>query len=613
MISNGWEPFDNKDTVGPDGEKIDDHLVDGRIRMICNRGIYCHKKEEPTATEEQVPDDTEDDAGYLSESNIDYLAGDSRPPVNIGDNKFVPRSYRPVKGKEPLCPFKFQIYWSKEHQRWYFPKEQAGCTKHCGHIQREPEECKRTARHCGLDTLKLAESGFAACLRSTQISELIEMVNGTTVDPKTMRDYANKLRKVGVFDDDAVTQLQTGSTDNAKAKGNKYKPTSADKLLANLRKRKDASYTALYGKWDSNLLKVYKQTKLEMGELVVEEVDPSELDENEEEEKIEEYAARIRDALKITGTTNILLGIAWTSDEAHRLLEMFPEFSGSDVTHGTNAEKRKLMTFCGKDGNNKAFVHTYAFMPSERRWAFNWFFGTATPKLHGTKPLDDLIVQLMDQCDQEKDGFNDAKALGLYKNAERRICSFHKIDRNFVSGKEYATAVTDNNEDINSKIELKMLGTWMFMFPMEYETKEECDASIHLLDEYMKIPKRQKHGELKEPLKTGAIDFLHTKFVDQGSQMFRWKYFDRATFDNHTTGVNEGAHRGMKASSIGPDACDTIDVSQGRIDKWAGKNHRKRNKEATNDMSSSALTEEDSQEDSSRMDSKLQQVHTEAV
>ena len=199
----------------------------------------------------------------------------------------------------------------------------------------------------------------------------------------------------------------------------------------------------------------------------------------------------------------------------------------------------------------------------------------------------------MDADPCEESGFNDSKAIGYYQNADRRICSFHKVDRNFVSANEYANAVKENNQDVSSEIELKLIGTWMFKFPMEYETREECDVSLRLLTEYMDLPRDQKNGELTDRLKEGAKDFIQTKFKDSGPRMFRCYFFDKPTFDNHTTGVNEGVHRGMKKSSIGPDASDSIDATQVRIGAVDNKREKDRTKQVTNDMDSKALTEID--------------------
>ena len=190
---------------------IADHLLDGRVRMVCNRGITCSTRPDATpASTDQATPPAEPDQGYdsdISESNIKFITGEYRPKVSIHEKKPVRRSYRPLKDTEETCPFKFMVYWSKEHQRWYLPKKQGGETKHCGHFQRDPEECKLMARHAGLDTLHLVEKCFNACLRPAQIKELIQLLEGKSLDTKTILDYQSKLRDAGVFEDAMVSLL----------------------------------------------------------------------------------------------------------------------------------------------------------------------------------------------------------------------------------------------------------------------------------------------------------------------------------------------------------------------------------------------------------------------
>ena len=117
--------------------------------------------------------------------------------------------------------------------------------------------------------------------------------------------------------------------------------------------------------------------------------------------------------------------------------------------------------------------------------------------------------------------------------------------------------------------------------------------AIRLLSEYLDTPAKKKSGQLTPALRKGAKRFIRTKFMDQGPRMYRCYYFDTPTFDNHTTGVNEGIHRGLKKSSVGPDACDSIDKSQKNIDIVFSVKAKKRRKQAANDMMSMAAAEED--------------------
>ena len=174
------------------------------------------------------------------------------------------------------------------------------------------------SRHAGVDTLKLVENAFNACLRPTQIKLLLEMMKGQHMDTKTIQDYQRKWRNAGIFEDDTVDELQKELRKNPNSnpeeivgpKGKIHKPTAADRLLANLRNRPDASFTALYAKYDSKLLKVYKQTKLKMRKSSIEEIDAASIEDPNDPEKVAKYVKKVRDALSVSGTTNILLGIA---------------------------------------------------------------------------------------------------------------------------------------------------------------------------------------------------------------------------------------------------------------------------------------------------------------
>jgi len=63
----------------------------------------------------------------------------------------------------------------------------------------------------------------------------------------------------------------------------------------------------------------------------------------------------IRDNLTNSATGQILLLAVWTTDEAQRKFDMYPEFVSVDDTEGTSAEDRPLHNWCTKDGNNKIF------------------------------------------------------------------------------------------------------------------------------------------------------------------------------------------------------------------------------------------------------------------
>ena len=246
-------------------------------------------------------------------------------------------------------------------------------------------------------------------------------------------------------------------------------------LLARLESDPQFTYTVLYGQYDSGLLKVYKKKKDKDGSQPREEVDHNEMSWNPQDgDTVQTYADKVRDSLSITGSSCILLAVAWTTNTAQRLLELFPEFQCTDVTMGTNAERRPLIISCGKDGNNEAFSHTWAFLPSQSRWVFQWYFSYAFPALHRPSVLGRNRIHLTDQDPQEVGALLESQRL-WFKKAKQRICSFHKVDRNFVSSSEYKSIIAKNDEKPTRAIELRMIVSWMYMFIKDYETKTEAD------------------------------------------------------------------------------------------------------------------------------------------
>ena len=64
-------------------------------------------------------------------------------------------------------------------------------------------------------------------------------------------------------------------------------------------------------------------------------------------DSVEKFSRRLQEALSVSDRDGkVLLCCAWTDDENRRKFEMFPEFTGSDTTEGTNSEKRPLQTHC---------------------------------------------------------------------------------------------------------------------------------------------------------------------------------------------------------------------------------------------------------------------------
>lgn len=344
----------------------------------------------------------------------------------------VTRTARPIKQEDATCKFLFKVYWNPDHKRWYIPKEQAGCREHTGHTKREPHECRLYLKHLGKDAVELAIDTLKSAIRPSQVADLLSARCGHLLDDKQIRSLKVQMRKSTVVRMDIVEDIVQGKHfDSA------YEPTPADRLLAGLESNPKYSFTVLYAQHDSEELKVYhrdKDTGCVRGRTHLS--NHVELSKNDEADTIQSYSDKVRDRLGVTGTSCILLAVAWTTIDGQRKLDMFPEFTCSDTTHGTNAEKRPLILYCGQDGDNKSFTHTWAFLPSQTRWVFDWFFGYACPALHQREVLARNIIHITDQDFQEVGAFDSARAL-VYPRSKHRLCAFHKINRNFVKDGRY--------------------------------------------------------------------------------------------------------------------------------------------------------------------------------
>ena len=90
----------------------------------------------------------------------------------------------------------------------------------------------------------------------------------------------------------------------------------------------------------------------------------------------EDTADYVKNVVKGIGLGNgrYLIAIAWTTKEQQKWHIKFPFLLGHDEKFRTNAEKRALARLCGKTMNNKIITFLDAFLPSKRKWVFNWLW-----------------------------------------------------------------------------------------------------------------------------------------------------------------------------------------------------------------------------------------------
>lgn len=153
------------------------------------------------------------------------------------------------------------------------------------------------------------------------------------------------------------------------------------------------------------------------------------------EEDPMEYINRIRRAMSIPDTNQVLLAAAWCTDQERMLVSKFPEVMAADVTEQTNKEKRPLLLLGGVTSDNETFTFCKAFLPSMQRWVFDWFFDKAVPILFPKEILSRNSVMFTDGDSKEYGAFIDAMA--HFPNSRHHLCSWHMLDRSLRATRIY--------------------------------------------------------------------------------------------------------------------------------------------------------------------------------
>lgn len=146
------------------------------------------------------------------------------------------------------------------------------------------------------------------------------------------------------------------------------------------------------------------------------------------------YVKNVVQALEL-GNGEILLAVAWVTAEGRKYHQMFPRTMGIDVKYGTNNERRPLLRFIGRTGNNRNYNIMNCYMPSEQQYAYAWAVGTALSHCLDKNALSKTSIILTDEDKDEMDAvisilMRSDKVLG---EAVLRLCKWHKVSFHLLS------------------------------------------------------------------------------------------------------------------------------------------------------------------------------------
>ena len=344
------------------------------------------------------------------------------------------KTMKPVHGQDgndKRCPFLFQIYWDEKRKRWFLPKKQRGNRMHCGHKPIDPADIKlETKNSISAAEKEVAKDSLQSHISTAATQNLIRTRTGQTLSWQQVHHMKKKQENE-----------QFGENNN----------TACDRLVHYLTTTDGISCTFLFADPRSNLLSVKEKKDKRNSALTVEQLGKQLLADDTDSPAIYTQGLKGRKDLILTETGELMLAVAFTSDNQRRKFDMFPEFVSGDDTEGTNSEKRSLYTLLGKDQNEKVFPVAWAFMPSKSQWAYDWFFGVAMPKLHPGDAIERVEIVLTDADKQETMAVENnvggnlkpsLAELRLFKRALHRWCAWHRINRNFTQDSKYKPTLT---------------------------------------------------------------------------------------------------------------------------------------------------------------------------
>jgi hypothetical protein len=142
-----------------------------------------------------------------------------------------------------------------------------------------------------------------------------------------------------------------------------------------------------------------------------------------------DYVKNVVQALKLEGG-EVLLAVAWVTEESREYHQMFPRVLGLDVKYGTNNERRPLFRVIGRTGNNRNYSVMNCYLPSEQQYAYHWAVSTALSFCLDADALERTDIVLSDEDKDQLDALFSAlnvkgdSAMGRFII---RLCKWHKV------------------------------------------------------------------------------------------------------------------------------------------------------------------------------------------
>jgi hypothetical protein len=429
-----------------------------------------------------------------------------------------------------------------------------GCSYHNDHVHVKEEEVFVCAKFLPDAEKEIARDSFAIHNPAGSVGALLQKRTKRILTPAQLEYFRKQ----------TMEHPHLSSLDETKS--------PAQHLIDYLRESPDISFILVTDHPESKLCSIRKQSARGRAAATVGETTET-MNETSltgfDRSEAEEYAAGVRRSLKVADGKEILLAVAWITDQERRLVTLYPEVLASDVTEQTNREKRSLLVVAGLTSSLESFTVCRALLPSCARWVFHWFFSTAMPALVPKKARLRNVVNFTDGDELEYNAFITAIPTS-FPFSSHRLCAWHLINRGMK-----AASISSRNLTTKGQKYFDVAVKWIKSWCHSIETIDEFQHSYRIFEHWLTSDEVQSEDALTANVARSISDFVRKSMIPHSAKWLRSYFLYRRTFDRQSTQFVEAENSVMKCNPLGPKPQASLNVSahsmtqlnKSRIDK----------------------------------------------
>lgn len=471
-----------------------------------------------------------------------------------------------AKTSEDKCTFKITVYFSREHKRWYMHRDARHmCLDHVKHAQLSPKVVPLRKAALSKEVLDLVHDTLKLNFCTSNIQQLVDR-EGQPLTGNQIRELRDNLR------------MGSGTS----------KKSPAQLLVDSLDVHEGIRYIYMTARRDrgSDMITIRKTTREGTQQ-------STPTSKSSSQETCTGYAARVLTALELNEGQDMLVGVAWTTEKARGHFAKHPELIGTDLTFGTQKEKRPLGRFVGRNGGGKNLPLVDAILPSGATWVHEWLWCQALPHLLSSESLAKVQVVTTDQDPQSLDAIEAAIRNNVIPLAKIRLCSWHKVNRNYEQEVKCWTREKCKRSSVNT-IFTTVVTKFLYHFSDYVECEEEERLSMEMLEDFINT----FEGISKE-LRDFTLTFVRQRFACLLHRLSFRHFMGRPNGFVKANSFVESENATLKRKGgNGPRSNQSIDISvtatiqhtAARYEKLDGKSRNKLLQSASPSISSHLLT-----------------------